>query len=67
MVCIAWSALISPVLNNILFDRSKFKVLADDKIDEHKNRTSFLELVENIVRKGENAGYQCYEPGVIRK
>ena len=48
--------------NNIFLDWSKLKALADDnlKIKVAKIMISLLDRVENIVEKGENAGYQHF-------
>ena len=39
---------------------TKLKALADDKIYVAKMMISVLDRVENIVWKGENAGYQYF-------
>ena len=41
-------------------DWSKFKLLSDDKINVNQMQNFFLGLVQNIVGKGENAGYQHF-------
>ena len=41
-------------------DWSKLKELADDKINEAEKLKFALGRVENIVGKGENAGYQYF-------
>ena len=45
--------------HEIFVDWFKVKAFADDKINEaeKKNKNFVLERVENIVGKGENAGY----------
>ena len=43
-----------------ILDWSKLKALADDKINVAEMITSVSERVENIVGKGENAGYQHF-------
>ena len=43
-----------------LFDWSKLVVFADDKISVSQEQKFILGLVENIVGKGENAGYQHF-------
>ena len=51
--------MVNPVPNSKRLDLSKLKELADDKI----NITEISEIsrrVENIVEKGENAGYQHF-------
>ena len=48
--------------NNNVLDWSKFKELADDKINVTERLKFNLGRVENIVGKGENAGYlQCFQ------
>ena len=44
--------------NNKFFDWSKFKASADDKINVNEKSKFVLGREENIVGKGENAGYQ---------
>ena len=51
---------INSLPNDKILDRSKFKAFADDKIIATENFKSVLETVENIVGKGENAGYQHF-------
>ena len=46
--------------NNKFLDWSKLKELADDKINVTENFNFVLGTVENIVGKGENAGYQHF-------
>ena len=46
--------------NNKVRDQSKLKVFADDKIIVTEKLKFVLERVENIVGKGENAGYQHF-------
>ena len=41
-------------------DRSKLKAFADDKVNVTENFKFDLGMVENIVRKGENADYQHF-------
>ena len=45
--------------NDRILDLSKLKAFADDKCDSKKPKFTFGR-VENIVGKGENAGYQHY-------
>ena len=45
------------LLNNIILDWTKLKAFADVKIDVNKMTISVFDRAENIVRKGENAGY----------
>ena len=54
------SELIKPFPNNKILDRSKLKALADDKIKVLKMIIFVLDRVENIVGKGENAGYKHF-------
>ena len=56
--------------NNRFLDWSKLKAFADNKINVTELHTFFLGWVENIVGKGENAGYQhfllfpqCFQKG----
>ena len=46
--------------NNKLLDQSKFKELADNKINATKKLKFVLGMVENILGKGENAGYKHF-------
>ena len=46
--------------NNKILDWSKLKVLADHKIDVAEMGISLYDRVENIVGKGENAGYHHF-------
>ena len=46
--------------NDKILDQSKFKEPADDKINATKNLKFGLGMVENILGKGENAGYQHF-------
>ena len=46
--------------NDKILDQSKFKELADDKISATKELKFVLGMVENILGKGENAGYQHF-------
>ena len=48
--------------NNKILDLSKLKVFADDKIIMTQNLNFVLGRVENIVGKGENAGYKHFLP-----
>ena len=43
-----------------VFNSSKLKAFADDKIDVTEKFNSVLGKIENIVVKGENAGYQHF-------
>ena len=46
--------------NDKIIDWSKFKAFADNKINENEQLKFGLGTVENIVGKGENAGYQHF-------
>ena len=46
--------------NDKIQDLSKIKAFADDKIILTQKLKFVLERVENIVEKGENAGYQHF-------
>ena len=46
--------------NNKILDQSKLKAFANEKINENQNMKFLLGRVENIVGKGENAGYQHF-------
>ena len=46
--------------NDEILDRSKLKAFAGDKINVNEKLNSVLGQVENIVGKGENAGYQHF-------
>ena len=46
--------------NNKILDRSNFKAFADDIMNLNKKTKLVLGGVENIVGKGENAGYQHF-------
>ena len=46
--------------NNKILDQSKLKEFADDKIEVLKMMIFVFDMVENIVGKGENAGYQHF-------
>ena len=46
--------------NDKILDLTKFKALADDKSNVAKIIISLIDRVENIVGKGENAGYQHF-------
>ena len=50
----------SLIPNNKISDQSKLKVLAQDKINMTENLNYFFGRLENIVGKGENAGYQHF-------
>ena len=47
--------------NDKIVDLSKLKAIADDKLDVTQKLRFALERVENIVGKGENAGYNVFK------
>ena len=47
-------------LQNDVLDWHKFKAFADDKLNVAKIMNSVFDRIENIVGKGENAGYQHF-------
>ena len=48
------------LLNDKIFDMTKLKAFADDKVNVAKMMISVFDRLENIVGKGENAGYQHF-------
>ena len=46
--------------NDKIFSFTKFKALADDELSVTKVMSYGFDMVENIVEKGENAGYQHF-------
>ena len=46
--------------NDKILDWSKFKVFANDKINVTEKSKSVFRRADNIVGKGENAGYQYF-------
>ena len=48
------------LLSDIFLDWSKLRAFANNKMNVNKNLKFVLERVENIVEKGENAGYQHF-------
>ena len=48
---------VNPLSNNKFLEWSKFKQLADDKVNVTEKLTFVLGRIENIEGKGENAGY----------
>ena len=46
--------------NDKILDSSKLKAFEDDKINVNQNLKFDMGWVENIVGKGENAGYQHF-------
>ena len=51
---------LNPVPNDKIFDWSKLKAFADDNINVNEKFQFILGKIENIVGKGENAGYQHF-------
>ena len=51
---------INSLPNDKILDWSKLKALADDKINVTEKLKFVLRRVENMVGKGENAGYQHF-------
>ena len=54
------SNILNPFPNEKYLDLTKFKAFADDKLNAAEIITSLSGRVENIVGKGENAGYQHF-------
>ena len=52
-------------LNNKISAMAKLKAFADDKFNVTKIMIHVLEMLENIVGKGENAGYHAFSPFLI--
>ena len=48
--------------NDKTLDWSKMKAFADDKMNLNENLKCVLGRIENIVAKGEKAGYQHFSP-----
>ena len=46
--------------NDKILDLSKFKSFTDDNLNVYQKLKFAFGRVENIVGKGENAGYQCF-------
>ena len=46
--------------NDKILDETKLKAFADDRMNEAQMMISVFDRVENIVGKGENAGYQHF-------
>ena len=53
---------INSLLNGKILDWYKLKSFADDKMNVSKKLKFVLGRVENVVEKGENAGYQHFLP-----
>ena len=73
--CVIYSnSVVNPLPNNTILEWSKWKVFADDKINVFEMTISLSYRVENIVGKGENAGYQhfllfsqCFQKAIFFK
>ena len=50
----------NPLPNGKILDQSKLKAFADDNLNVYQKLKFALGRVENIVGKGENAGYQHF-------
>ena len=50
----------NPLPNDKILDGTKLMALADNKINLIQNLNFLLERLQNIVGKGENAGYQHF-------
>ena len=48
----------NPLINSIILDFYKLEAFADDKLHVNQKLKLVLGKAENIVGKGENAGYQ---------
>ena len=51
---------INSLPNDTILDVTKLKAFADDKINIAQMMVSVFDRIENIVGKGENAGYQYF-------
>ena len=51
---------LNPLPDDKILDWSKLKAFADDKINVAEKLDFVLGRIENIVGKGENAGYQHF-------
>ena len=58
--CICIYHYLNPLPNNKFIDWSKLKALADSRINVTEKVQFDLGMVENIMGKGENAGYQHF-------
>ena len=52
--------MLNSLTNDKILDGSKIKAFADDKINVTQEMKFVLEMVENIIGKGKNAGYQHF-------
>ena len=60
MYMVLYTELVSCLPNNKILDKTKSKAFADNKINVAQMMISVFDKVENIVGKGENAGYQHF-------
>ena len=59
-LCNLDSNLVNSLPSDNILNQSKFKAFADDNINVTQKLKFVLEKTENIVGKGENAGYQHF-------
>ena len=57
---VLYTELVSCLPNNKILNKTKSKAFADNKINVAQMMISVFDKVENIVGKGENAGYQHF-------
>ena len=60
VVCTCISIIINPLTDKRFLASSKLKAFADDNFNMAQIVQFFFEKVENVVGKGENAGYQHF-------
>ena len=59
----SWSSFrktLNPLPNDKMLNQSKFKTLADDNLYLAQTMEFVVDVLENIGRNGENAGYQHF-------
>ena len=56
----SWNPTYNSLPNDQILDLTKLKAFADDKINVAQMMISVFDWIENIVEKGENAGYQHF-------
>ena len=61
-IVMSLSFLVNTLPNDTILVLTKLKVFADDKFNVAKMMISLFDSLENIVGKGENAGYQHFSP-----
>ena len=59
--------IVNALPNDKILDWSKLKAVATDNLKVVKMMIYVLDRVENIVGKGENAGYQCFHKPSCRR